>query len=113
MSRDGRKSQAEIAAEYMHAHAQQVREGQPQPQAPEPRFPSDLDTRRGILAAIAAVNSKYAKPFDKGKMAGFSLVGTESWSEYGAVVLQMAMLDTLLQIEDKLSELLETLKDSG
>lgn len=36
-------------------------------------------------------------------MASFSLIGTESWSEYGAVVLQMAILDTLLSIEEKLT----------
>jgi hypothetical protein len=35
-------------------------------------------------------------------VAGISLVGTESWSDYGAAVLQMAILDTLLSIEEKL-----------
>ncbi len=40
-------------------------------------------------------------------MASFSLIGTESWSEYGAVVLQMAILDTLLSIEEKLGKLVE------
>jgi hypothetical protein len=38
-------------------------------------------------------------------VAFFSLVGTESWSDYGAVVLQMAILDTLLSIEEKLEKL--------
>jgi hypothetical protein len=28
-----------------------------------------------------------------------------SWSDYGAVVLQMAILDTLLSIEEKLGKL--------
>jgi hypothetical protein len=74
---------------------------------PEARFPSTPDARREILEAIARGNGKYAKPFDKGKMASFSLVGTESWSEYGAVVLQMAILDTLLSIEEKLGKLAE------
>jgi hypothetical protein len=72
-----------------------------------PRFPTAPETRRQILHAIAARNPKYAKPFDRGKMASFSLIGTESWSEYGAVVLQMAMLDTLLSIEEKLAKLTE------
>ena len=40
-------------------------------------------------------------------MATVSLVGTESWSDYGAVVLQMAILDTLLSIEEKLEQLAE------
>jgi hypothetical protein len=75
------------------------------PPAPGPRFPSSLQTRRGILDAVARTNEKYARPFDAGRMASISLIGTESWSDYGAVVLQMAVLDTLLSIEEKLSKL--------
>lgn len=73
--------------------------------APPQRFPSSADTRRQILEAVAASNGKYAKPFDKGKMSALSLFGTESWSEYGQVVLQMAMLDTLLSIEQLLQRI--------
>jgi hypothetical protein len=73
--------------------------------AQPPRFPSSPAARRRILEAIAAVNEKYARPFDRGRVASFSLLGTESWSEYGAVVLQMATLDTLLCIEEKLDGL--------
>jgi hypothetical protein len=69
------------------------------------RFPSSLQTRRGILEGIARRNEKYARPFDGGRMASVSLIGTESWSDYGAVVLQMAILDTLLSIEEKLGAL--------
>ena len=32
-------------------------------------------------------------------------MAAESWSEYGQVVLQMAILDTLLSIEEKLDRL--------
>jgi len=35
-------------------------------------------------------NGKYAKPFDKDRLAAVSLIGTESWADYGQVVLQMA-----------------------
>lgn len=73
---------------------------------PAPRFPSSPETRRAILAAIAAGNQKYARPFDQGGVARASFIGTESWAEYGAVVLQMALLDTMLSIEEKLGELL-------
>jgi hypothetical protein len=58
------------------------------------------------LNQIAKANEKYARPFDRGKVALASFVGTESWSDYGGVVLQMAILDTLLSIEQKLSALL-------
>jgi hypothetical protein len=49
------------------------------------------------------------QPFEKDRMAAFSLVGTESWAEYGQVVLQMAILDTLLSIE----ELMTKANDAG
>jgi hypothetical protein len=74
---------------------------------PPPRFPSSAGTRRQILDAIARSNEKYARPFDRGKIAYASLLGTESWADYGNVVLQMAILDTLLSIEEKLGNLLK------
>jgi hypothetical protein len=70
-------------------------------------FPSSPDTRREILDAIADGNPKYAKPFTVNDVAPYSLIGTQSWSDYGAVVLQMAILDTLLSIEEKLDRLTE------
>jgi hypothetical protein len=89
--------------EYDRLRAE-IERGGTLPPAPAavPRFPSSLETRRGILEAIAQRNDKYARPFDAGRMASISLIGTESWSDYGAVVLQMAILDTLLSIEEKL-----------
>jgi hypothetical protein len=63
------------------------------------------EVRERILAMFKKANSKYAKPFDKDRLAVASLIGTESWSEYGQVVLQMAILDTLLSIEEKLDRL--------
>jgi len=78
---------------------------------PPPRFPSSAGTRRNILNAIATGNEKYARPFDRGKVALASFVGTESWSDYGNVVLQMAILDTLLSIEEKLGQLLQAPDD--
>lgn len=128
---DEKKSRAEIAREYMKEHAKQVAErewqcrqcgkandfdagtcagcGAHNPLRPPARFPSTQQTRRGILDAVASTNTKYARPFDGGRVASFSLIGTESWADYGAVVLQMATLDTLLSIEEKLTELLQRL----
>ena len=82
--------------------------------APEPvrRFPSSPETRRAILEDVARANQKYARPFDRGSVARASFVGTESWSDYGAVVLQMAMLDTLLAIEERLTEVLQRQADA-
>ena len=46
-------------------------------------------------------NPKYAKPFDKDRLAVLSIMGG-NWEEYGQIVLQMAILDTLLSIEELL-----------
>ena len=70
-----------------------------------------METRRRILQAIAKANEKYARPFDKGQVAIASHFGTESWAEYGSVVLQMAILDTMLSIEEKLGALMEPVDD--
>jgi hypothetical protein len=63
------------------------------------------EVRERILALFKKGNSKYAKPFDKDRLAVASFIGTESWAEYGQVVLQMAILDTLLSIEEKLDRI--------
>jgi hypothetical protein len=77
------------------------------PQAPARSSParSSPEIRARILQMFKQVNPKYARPFEKGdRLSTVSLLGTESWSEYGQVVLQMAILDTLLSIEDLLSK---------
>ena len=66
--------------------------------------------RRQILEAVACGNEKDARPFDKRKVALASFVGTETWSDYGAVVLQMAMPDTQLSVEEKLGALLDAVQ---
>ena len=63
------------------------------------------EVRERILAMFKKGNRKYAKPFDKDRLSSASFIGTESWAEYGQVVLQMAILDTLLSIEEKLDRL--------
>ena len=63
------------------------------------------EVRERILAMFKKANGKFAKPFDKDRLAASSFIGTESWAEYGQVVLQMAILDTLLSIEEKLERL--------
>lgn len=97
----------QLRPEVQAVYDRLVTEGRPveAPGPPRPpRFPSSPETRRGVLDAIAKVNPKYARPFDQEGVAKVSLIGTESWSEYGGVLLQMAILDTLLSIEAKLSQ---------
>ena len=59
------------------------------------------ETRARILEMFKRANPKYAKPFDKDRLAVLSIMGG-NWEEYGEVVLQMAILDTLLSIEELL-----------
>ena len=63
------------------------------------RTPSE--TRARILEMFKRVNTKYSKPFEKDKLAVLSVMGG-NWEDYGQVVLQMAILDTLLSIEELL-----------
>jgi hypothetical protein len=90
------------------------------PPAPEPAVPppaaeaaappsaplwSSPETRAAILGMFKRGNRKYAKPFESNRLALASFMGG-NWEEYGQVVLQMAMLETLLSIEEKLGSLL-------
>ena len=70
---------------------------------PEPTSParSSPEVRARILEMFKRSNSKYAKPFEKDRLATVSIFGGD-WEEYGQIVLQMAILETLLSIEELL-----------
>jgi hypothetical protein len=70
-------------------------------QPPQVPARSSPQTRARILRMFKQVNSKYAKPFENDRLAVLSVMGG-NWEEYGQVVLQMAILDTLLSIEELL-----------
>jgi hypothetical protein len=57
-------------------------------------------------------NRKYRLPFESDRLAMASVMGG-NWEEYGQVVLQMATLDTLLSIEEKLGRMTELLEKRG
>lgn len=73
---------------------------------------SSPETRARILRMFKQLNSKYAKPFENDRLAVLSVMGG-NWEEYGQIVLQMAILDTLLSIEEKLSARIVTENTSG
>lgn len=73
---------------------------------------SSPETRARILRMFKQLNSKYAKPFENDRLAVLSVMGG-NWEEYGQIVLQMAILDTLLSIEEKLSPEIVTENGSG
>jgi hypothetical protein len=68
------------------------------------------EVRERILEMFKSANSKYAKPFEKDRLAWASVLGG-NWEQYGAIVLQVAILDTLLSIEEKLDQLADKPKD--
>ena len=59
---------------------------------------ADHAQRAAILQSLKDSGGKYAKPFEKGKLAGTSFLGG-NWHEYATVVLSMLIADTLLEIE--------------
>jgi hypothetical protein len=63
---------------------------------------SSPEVRAQILEMFKRGNRKYALPFEKDRLAVASVMGG-NWEEYGQIILQMAILDTLLSIEEKLS----------
>jgi hypothetical protein len=66
--------------------------------------PSPPATRARILEMFKRGNRKYALPFEKDRLAIASFMGG-NWEEYCQIVLEMAILDTLLSIEEKLAGL--------
>jgi hypothetical protein len=68
---------------------------------------ASMEVRRSILAMLK--QGKFAKPFEEGRFAYISLIGTSDWEDYANVVLHMVQADTLLNIEEQLAELLERL----
>ena len=71
-----------------------------------PRIPrrSSPEVRAAIAGMFTSGTSKYARPFNGDNLAGVSILGGD-WQEYSQVVLQVAILDTLLSIEEKLTAL--------
>jgi hypothetical protein len=73
------------------------------PSTPAPPARSSPEIRARILQMFKRGNRKYALPFEKDRLAIASFAGG-NWEEYGQIILQMAILDTLLSIEEKLSQ---------
>ena len=61
------------------------------------------ETREQILRMFKQIRPKYAVPFEGNRLAVGAFFNND-WKEYGQVVLQMAILDTLLSVEELLSK---------
>jgi hypothetical protein len=107
VSRQDLSKAAQVVYDQLKAEREAARTVAPdESPLPPPRTPqrSSPETRANILEMFKRGNAKYAKPFEKDRLAMLSVFGG-NWEEYGQIVLQMAILDTLLSIEEKLSAL--------
>lgn len=68
VDRDAVSAQLMLEILARQAAAREAREAVLTP-PPPPRFPSSAETRRNVLNQIAKGNEKYARPFDRGKVA--------------------------------------------
>jgi hypothetical protein len=65
---------------------------------------ASLEQKQQVVKALKNTNSKYAKPFEKGRMANVSFMGG-NWENYAQIVMEMVSADTLLQIQGQLETL--------
>jgi cell division protein FtsB len=54
---------------------------------------------------LAGREKKYARAFSRGDLAVLSVFGTESWTDYAQVVLQIMMVDSMAALEQKIDKL--------
>jgi hypothetical protein len=84
--------------------------GASQPPRTSARTPPEVRAR--ILEMFKRGNRKYALPFERDRLAVVSFFGG-NWEEHGQVILQMAILDTLLSIEEHLASLSQLASDTS
>src|ERR1700745_1079617 len=102
LGRQGLSMGAQLAYDRLRSEREAAAAGLPPTDSspwPPPRVPrrAPPEVRANILEMFKSVNNKYAKPFDNDRLAVISIMGG-NWEEYGQVVLQMAILETLLSI---------------
>ena len=104
LSRDDLSRGAQVIYDRLKDEREAGLPGQPEAARIPPPVParSSPETRARILQMFKRGNRKYAMPFENNRLAVASFAGG-NWEEYGQIILQMAILDTLLSIEEKLS----------
>jgi hypothetical protein len=70
-----------------------------------------VEQRREILQKLRS-EKKYRKPWESGDLAAISFLGGD-WNDYAQIVFSMATLDTLLNIEEKLSAIAEGMSSTS
>lgn len=65
------------------------------------------ENKQRLIDSIVNSQGKWKKPFTKGELAVFNILGGD-WNQYAEVVLSITIADTLLSIDRKLDRLLES-----
>jgi hypothetical protein len=71
-----------------------------------------VEEKRQLLQWLRNSDKKYRRPFDSGEMAVMNILGG-SWNEYAQVVFNMLIADTLVNIEEQLSRIADSVGEPG
>jgi hypothetical protein len=70
-----------------------------------------IDEKRQLLLWLRNSDKKYRRPFDSGEMAVVNILGG-SWNDYAQVVFNMLIADTLVNIEEQLGRIADSVGES-
>lgn len=73
--------------------------------------PTDnLEIRNKIIKSFIDSDGKFRKPFEKGDISSFNIMGGD-WNGYANLVLTSVMADSLHSIESKMNEMIALEKE--
>ena len=70
----------------------------------------NLEIRNKIIKSFIDSDGKFRKPFEKGDISGFNIMGGD-WNGYANLVLTSVMADSLHSIESKMDEMITLEKE--
>jgi len=71
---------------------------------------NNLEIRNKIIKSFIDSDGKFRKPFEKGSISSFNLLGGD-WNGYANLVLTSVMSDSLHSIESKMDTIIELEKE--
>jgi hypothetical protein len=70
----------------------------------------NLEIRNKIIKSFIDSDGKFRKPFEKGDISSFNIMGGD-WNGYANLVLTSVMADSLHSIESKMNEMIALEKE--
>ena len=70
----------------------------------------NLEIRNKIIKSFIDSDGKFRKPFEKGDISSFNIMGGD-WNGYANLVLTSVMADSLHSIESKMNEMIALVKE--